>query len=116
MDVVEKKKLFEHYIDENSGQYNFETIFLFMRNARYLYLSLQLQIILLKRFDYTDERKIDLSSHYTNQDITIIKQITLLGIISKIDHLMESPLIFVYSLSDGYKKVNSNMTFYSFRL
>src|SRR5688572_7428087 len=111
----EKIDQYQTYIKNAIGENAYETIFIYRRNSRSMSLSLQLEIVLLKRLDYEDERRIDLSA-FTDQDIIILKQMIIISIISKLQNLIESSIVLIASLSNGYSTVNRNMTYYNYDL
>ena len=74
----------------------------------------ELHFVLLDLMDNPDPNKrIDLSN-FDPMRIVALKQMTYLDILSKIQSLTESILIFVGSLSEGYKQVANEMYYYDY--
>ena len=73
---------------------------------------LQLQFVLLKRLEDSDECPIHIETNPHTK--MIIKQFTIIGIISTLQNVVESMLVLLYSLSLGYNDINKNMIYYNF--
>jgi hypothetical protein len=111
----EKVANFDSFISgPNFGGPAWQTIYLFNYNLLHMINLVELHFVLLDRMDNPDPNKrIDLSNLDPMRIVTL-KQITYLDILSKIQSLIESTLIFVGSLSEGYKQVANDMSFYDF--
>jgi hypothetical protein len=83
------------------------TIKLFAQNVHDNISAIELYGILIEKVDGDN-----LLSNYNARDALRIKQQIVLDVILKTQILIESTLVLIHSLSEGYKRVASNMTFY----
>jgi hypothetical protein len=109
----QKLERYESFIrSKKFGEDTLRTVHLFGFNVVHSMNTIELYFVLIKRLNEGDIKM----SNATKGDQVRVMQHVYLDMIMKIEILIESTLVLIYSLSQSYQSVPQNMTNYSIQL